>query len=123
MAAIACLWAHTGGLDRSTSDRLLASLAKRSLIFLNDTPPQPGTEPTVTLRRPVTECAKLLIGDSVTLHNQLLAAYGQRCPNGWNSGPSDGYFFEKPATPPAGCGTEARTRGASGRFPLPPGQS
>ncbi|UCC65657.1 MAG: DUF4062 domain-containing protein, partial [Anaerolineae bacterium] len=34
-------------------------------------------------------------GDLPALHNRLLSAYAARCPDGWPSGPDDGYFFER----------------------------
>jgi hypothetical protein len=35
-----------------------------------------------------------LIEDDTALHGQLVEAYRARCPNGWASGPNDGYFFQ-----------------------------
>ena len=32
--------------------------------------------------------------DLLTLHDRLLSAYAPRCPDGWPTGPDDGYFFE-----------------------------
>ena len=33
-------------------------------------------------------------GDMVALHARLLDAYKKACPDGWHTGPNDGYFFQ-----------------------------
>jgi WD40 repeat protein len=33
-------------------------------------------------------------GDMAALHGRLVDAYGNICPDGWHSGPDDGYFFQ-----------------------------
>jgi len=43
-------------------------------------------------------------GDLKALHRRLLDAYGKKCPNGWPSGPDDGYFFQHLAYHLSGAG-------------------
>jgi hypothetical protein len=35
------------------------------------------------------------VEDLPGLHNRLLAAYANRCPEGWPTGPDDGYFYQR----------------------------
>jgi len=43
-------------------------------------------------------------GDLKALHGRLLGAYKKKCPNGWPSGPNDGYFFQHLAYHLSGAG-------------------
>ena len=96
---IATLWQHTGQLDDLETQRLLIKLKQRSLVQLTS-----GGEPIASgvgrvslhdlihdycLRR-----ANVDFGERTALHERLLAAYRQRCPEGWWTGPNDGYLFD-----------------------------
>ena len=48
----------------------------------------------VSLHDLIYDYATRLAGDRVALHQRVLDAYSRRCPEGWPSGPNDGYFFQ-----------------------------
>jgi len=96
-AAIATLWSHTGNLtDLGTTD-LLISLSERSLIRLDQTPANPGAQidRRISLHDLLYDFARGLAGNRKPLHKTLLAAYRKKCPNGWPTGPNDGYFYQR----------------------------
>jgi hypothetical protein len=94
-AAVATLWAHTGGLDEWGAQELLASLGERSLVQLvskvagGSQRPRPG----VALHDLVYDYVRGVAPVTPETHERLLQAYEARCPEGWASGPNDGYFF------------------------------
>lgn len=95
VAAIATLWAKTGGLSPLQCEDLLLNLAERSMIQL-DTPLSNAGE---TVRRNVSlhalfyDYLRRAVPDLTALHERLLDAYQAKCPSGWASGPDDGYFY------------------------------
>ena len=95
-AAVGCLWAHTGNLDDLDCEDLLITLSERSLIRLDTVESPSGGAPLrrVSLHDLLFDYATRLGDDRETLHNQLLEAYRKKCPDGWPSGPNDGYFFQ-----------------------------
>ena len=94
-AAAATLWSHTGHLDALDTEDLLVNLSERSLVQLDWTPGADG-KPTrrFGLHDLLHDCAVRMAGDAKTLHQTLLDAYRAKCPDGWHTGPNDGYFFE-----------------------------
>jgi WD40 repeat protein len=96
-AAVRTLWQHTGGLDEFACEDLLLSLGERSLIWLNTESLQPSQAPrrSVSLHALLYDFIFKLAGDTLALHNQLLDAYRQKCPQGWHTGTNDGYFFQR----------------------------
>lgn len=94
--AVRTLWSHTGGLDEFASEDLLISLSERSLISLDTDTPQADRAPCrrVSLHALLHGFATALAGEPLALHSQLLAAYRKLCPNGWPSGPNDGYLLQ-----------------------------
>jgi len=101
-AAVITLWQHTGGLEPFESQILLAEFAERSLVQLAQLSPvveaggQPGARMTLhdLLHNFATGMAEKLFGSRAALHQTLLDAYRKKCPNGWPSGPDDGYFLQ-----------------------------
>jgi WD40 repeat protein len=98
-AAVATLWEHTGGLIPRHARKLLADFAARSLVQLSA--PADGDkqgERRMTLHDLLHNFAEgmagKLFGSRAALHQRLLDAYAKKCPEGWPSGPNDGYFFE-----------------------------
>jgi len=93
-AAAATLWEHTGHLDNLDAEDLLINLSERSLIQLDQ-----KTEADGTVRRRfrlhdlLHDYAVGVVGDMQALHRTLLDAYRAKCPDGWHSGPNDGYFL------------------------------
>jgi NB-ARC domain/TIR domain/APAF-1 helical domain len=102
-AAVFTLWRHTGSLRERHAAALLAKLERRSLIQyspdrgvgLHDilyayachaAGGTPASDTPGIVRRPQAPPA---------LHQKLLDAYSKQCPNGWPSGPNDGYFFQR----------------------------
>ena len=94
-SAIGTLWASTGKLDEWGTQEMLFTLRERSLV-------QPVIERSgasqvhgrsALLHDLVYDYARRVVPDEKTLQDQLLAAYWAKCPDGWQSGPNDGYFF------------------------------
>jgi tetratricopeptide (TPR) repeat protein len=96
-AAVRTLWAHTGDLNDLDTTDLIINLAERSLIRLDQTPGPPGEDVDrhISLHDLLYDFATRLAGEPQPLHEALLDAYRQLCPEGWASGPNDGYFRER----------------------------
>jgi WD40 repeat protein len=94
-AAISTLWAHTGGLDDWQAQELLVRLGELSLVQLVTRASDSGQLPRrqVALHDLIYDYVRRAGSDTKALQDQLLAAYGAKCKNGWPSGPNDGYFF------------------------------
>jgi hypothetical protein len=90
--AIHTLWAHTGNLAEPDSRELLNELHARSLVILDTVQ---GDHRPVRLHTLLHAFASNLRTDRKALHQTLLDAYQEKCPNGgWPSGPNDGYFLQ-----------------------------
>lgn len=100
-AAVATLWQHTGGLSSRQTEALLAKFIRRSLVLRPSAPDDEGTA-TVDLhdmlRHFATGMSIKQLGSVAALHERLLDAYRAKCPDGWASGPNDGYFLENVCT-------------------------
>ena len=81
-AALQLLW----GLDEYDTQDLADHFADRSLARLNA-----GRLGLHDLQH---DFAVKRAGDLMALHGKLLDAYKKRCPDGWHTGPNDGYFFQ-----------------------------
>ena len=93
-AAAAVLWSHTGNLDDWDSDELLTMFAQRSLVQTAKRSANDNSQfRRFWLHDLIYDYARQVVGDLKPLHEKLLAAYQQRCPDGWSTGPNDGYFF------------------------------
>jgi hypothetical protein len=94
-AALATLWAHTGGLDDLDTEELLISLAERSLVRLDqkETKGSP-VQRRFSLHDLLHDYAVRVTGNPKAAHRGLLDAYRRECPSGWPSGPDDGYFLQ-----------------------------
>jgi len=90
-AAVETLWEHTAGLSPRQSRQLLTQFAERSLA---QRPREGWVELHDLLHNFAAGMAERLWGTAQTLHQRLLDAYKRRCPDGWPSGPNDGYFLE-----------------------------
>ena len=94
-AAAAVLWLHTGNLDDWDSDGLLTTFAQRSLIQTTKrTADSIDQSRRFWLHDLIYDYARQVVGDTKLLHVKLLTAYQKRYPDGWSTGPNDGYFFE-----------------------------
>jgi len=87
-AAVETLWEHTAGLKPRYARDLLCRFAARSLVRLD------AASGRMTLHDLVHDFATGMAGNPAALHRVLLDAYRQECPDGWASGPNDGYFLE-----------------------------
>ena len=97
-AAVTTLWQHTGNLSPRQSRKLLVDLKQRSLVQLARTAETvAGSVGKISLHDLIHDyCLRLAqqrFGDESALHTRLLDAYRRVCPDGWWSGPDDGYFF------------------------------
>jgi WD40 repeat protein len=87
-AAVETLWEHTAGLKPRYARDLLRKLSARSLVRLD------AASGRMTLHDLVHDFATGMAGDPAALDRVLLDAYRKKCPDGWASGPNDGYFLE-----------------------------
>ncbi len=94
-AAAATLWAHTGGLDDLDTEELLINLGERSLVQLDQKTEADGKIcRRFSLHDLLHDYAARVAGEPRTVHQKLLDAYRKKCPEGWHTGPNDGYFYE-----------------------------
>ncbi len=93
---MATLWSHTGPMKERDARRLLTVLERRALVNLDREAAEVGDDPKrrVSLHDLIYDYATRLASDRVALHQRVLDAYSRRCPEGWPSGPNDGYFFQ-----------------------------
>ena len=95
--AVETLWGDTAGLKPREARKLLADLAQRSLVRMEHCT-SGDIEGHMTVNNLVYDfvfgMALKQFGSLAALHVRLLDAYRKRCPNGWASGPDDGYFRE-----------------------------
>jgi WD40 repeat protein len=91
-AAVETLWEHTAGLKPRYARDLLRTFSERSLVRLD------AAAGRMTLHDLVHDFASGMAGDPAALDRVLLDAYRKKCPDGWASGPNDGYFLEKLCT-------------------------
>ena len=89
-AAVVQLWVHTNGLNERSARQLLTTLGRKSLLRLEGEAPQRH----VTLHDLQHDYLRAALHDLSGLHAELLAAYREKCPEGWHTGPNDGYFFD-----------------------------
>lgn len=90
-AAIVQLWVHTNGLNERAARQLLTTLGRKSLVRLEGEAPHRH----VGLHDLQHDYLRAALRDLTGLHVELLAAYREKCPEGWHAGPNDGYFFER----------------------------
>ena len=81
-AALQLLW----GLDEDDTQELADHFADCSLARLN--------AGRLSLHDLQHDFAVKRAGDPVALHGKLVDAYKKKCPDGWHTGPNDGYFFQ-----------------------------
>jgi len=81
-AALGLLW----GLDEYDTGELVDLLADRSLARFNS-----GH---LWLHDLQHDFAVKRAGDLPELHSRLVEAYRKECPDGWHTGPNDGYFYQ-----------------------------
>ena len=87
---ITTLWEHTGNLRKRDVERLLIRLKDRSLLQLDGKTPNR----LISLHDLQFDYLKATASDLLSLHNQLLEAYGKECKNKWSYGSEDGYFYK-----------------------------
>ena len=75
------------GLDEYDSQDVAEFLVDRSLARRND-------EGRLSLHNLQYDYVRKQVGGLPDLHNRLLESYRQKCPDGWHTGPNDGYFFQ-----------------------------
>lgn len=89
-AAITTLWVHTGNMKKRNVGKLLTKLKDRSLLRLDGETPNR----LISLHDLQFDYLRSTAGDFISLHNNLLEAYGKEYSNKWSIGPVDSYFFE-----------------------------
>jgi len=89
-AAVLTFWLHTDGLKERDARRLLTTLERKALLRLEGEAPHRR----ISLHDLQHDYLRAVVSDLSSLHARLLDAYQRRCPDGWQSGPNDDYFFE-----------------------------
>lgn len=89
-AAVETLWGHTAALTPRRTRELLVGLRRRSLIAFDETARHVTLHD--LLHSFAAGMAEKHLGSPAELHRRLLDAYWKRCPEGWPSGPDDGYL-------------------------------
>ena len=84
---VCTLWRHTGGLAPHQSRRLLRDLSQRALLILDDAAER------VSFHDLQHDFLRLSHPSLTKAHDALVEAYRAVCPDGWASGPDEGYFF------------------------------
>jgi tetratricopeptide (TPR) repeat protein len=84
--ALETLW-EPEGLDQYDTHDLISLLVARSLLRRDE-------RGSLTWHDLQLDFIRKEAGDPVQLHTRWLKAYWKRCPEGWASGPDDGYFYE-----------------------------
>ncbi len=94
-AAAATLWSHTGNLDDLDAEELLINLTERSLVQLDQKTDADGkVRRRFRLHDLLHDYAVRIAGEPRAVHQKLLEAYSRKCPQGWPTGPDDGYFLQ-----------------------------
>jgi hypothetical protein len=90
LATVDLLWHHTADLTRVRTLGLCRRLSASSLLLALDL-----EKKTLRLHDVVRAFLRRKVGEGLAaLDSALAEAYRQRCPDGWGSGPDDGYFFQ-----------------------------
>jgi hypothetical protein len=84
--AIFTMWMHKG-LNENDAEDLLRTLVDLSLAKSNN-------QGMISMHDLLHDFLINKAADLNSLHQDLLDAYSEKCPNGWPSGPNDGYFFQ-----------------------------
>jgi WD40 repeat protein len=90
LAAVETLWSRTADFDEFDTEDLCHRLFGLSLLWSFDL---------ATRRLRLHDVVRGFLSDQQKgrlpeLHTQLIEAYRAKCPDGWHSGPNDGYFFQ-----------------------------
>ncbi len=89
-AAVMTLWQHTGAQKKRHAGRLLTTLVRRALVQVDGVAPNRR----VSLHDLMRSYAERIAPDEQALHRDVVEAYRAVCPDGWESGPDDGYFLD-----------------------------
>ncbi|KAB2946442.1 MAG: NB-ARC domain-containing protein (plasmid) [Candidatus Methanoperedens sp.] len=84
-------WISTNGVNERSARQLLITLERKSLIKLEGK--SPGRR--VSMHDLQHDYLRAVLGDLTGLHGELLEIYRQKSPEGWHTGPNDGYFFQR----------------------------
>jgi len=82
------LWTRANMMSERNARDLLIKLKRKALLRLE------GKEPhrRMSLHDLQRDYLRATVKDVPSLHNELLVAYQAKCPQGWHTGPRDGYF-------------------------------
>jgi WD40 repeat protein len=105
-AAIRTLWGRGGAMADRDVAKLLVRLDRSAMLSLDG----PQDHRIVTLHDLQHDYLRALVTDSVDLHRTLLDAYSEKSPDGWATGPDDGYFFQQLAYHLAAAGRQEDLR-------------
>lgn len=83
-------WLHAGQMTARGARKLLSDLDRKALIRLTGESPNRR----IGLHDLHHDYLLAALAEQTGLHIEILAAYQAKCPDGWYSGPDDGYFFD-----------------------------
>ncbi|RNC70124.1 MAG: toll/interleukin-1 receptor domain-containing protein [Desulfuromonadales bacterium] len=89
-AAIMTLWTRSKRMSERDARKKLAKLENLALLRLHGESPQR----LMTLHDLQRDYLSATTDNMQERHATLLDAYREHCPNGWHTGPNDGYFFQ-----------------------------
>ena len=90
LAVVETLWSRTAGFDEFETEALCTRLYDQSLLLSLDLATRRIRLHDVIRGYLQAEQKERL----PALHAELVEAYRARCPDGWHTGPDDGYFFQ-----------------------------
>ena len=102
-ATILRLWQYTGDLKTQTGRQILVTLNSKGMLHLE----RKLSGLWISLHDLQYDYLRSQQIDLRYLHRHLLAAYRKQSPEGWQTGPNDGYFFEYLAHHLIGAGQHA----------------
>ena len=84
------LWLHLNSTSTRNGRKLLSDFDRKALLRLEGQAPHRY----VRLHDLNHDYLLTILGSVTGLHLEILTAYKAKCPDGWYSGPDDGYFFD-----------------------------
>jgi hypothetical protein len=87
--AIATLWQEENGLDDASARKLISILESKALLRAEGE----ILSRRISLHDLQHDYMRAVLCDLKPQHQKLLEAYQRKSPNGWTSGPNDGYFY------------------------------
>ncbi|MBN1167799.1 MAG: TIR domain-containing protein, partial [Methanospirillaceae archaeon] len=94
--AVVTLWKHTGQMTERNARKLLTTLSRRALVRLDLVAGavEGESERRVSLHDLIRDYLMMNTRNPALVHQDLVDAYSSLSPEGWATGPDDGYFLQ-----------------------------